>query len=1120
MHEGSDEVAERAGRQRPMDPAIYRSASMVSSPALYQTQLACCARAIDWWARLQTRADAMSRPQGRAQIALLVFQRCALARILATVLAIAVPGSADLRAERLPLQSYNASTGLAHDRIHCVVPDSRGFLWFCTADGLSRFDGSRFVNYGPQQGLPHPSVEEFVEVGPGTYWVATVGGLARLRSDIAPSRQVKAIELDTANAPGHHTVTPPLTAYLLGPDVASNHVFTLEKDRAGWLWIGTAGGLFVLERPDDEPSFRRVEPDPSNSSSPLGQVRALAEGPDRTLWIGTLSGLFRRLPDGQIVRDPTMRAAKAVRALLADRFGRIWVGHDSGLSVFVPMPSSTSAETPHSLPAATSVCNAGGSSPLPTARGEACRFETLARLPAVVRSLSEGSDGRVWIGTPGGLVEFDGERFRAYTGASGLINGTINAVAEDGAGNVWIGADAGGVSKLPRHGFVTFRQEDGLRHDYVTSISQSRAGRVRVQGGWPVLNEFDGERFTSYNFNVLGPSERAADYHYDIVEDHTGDLWVGTPRGLFRFPEVHNIAHVDRPQRKTIYTIANGLPADRVAPAFEDSRGDVWMTVHLEVDRRVMRWQRSTGVFHQYPETDLRLVSFGSLSFAEDSAGTVWFGSSRGLARHRNGRFTHVGMGEAAMPLQVTGLHVDARGRLWVGTRGAGLYRSDDPTAERPRFTAYTVGPQGLSSGTVWCMTDDGARYLYVGTAQGVDRLEPDSGQFTHFSVADGLAGSEVITAFRDRAGALWFGTFTGISRLTPRLDVAREPPTVWIGGLRIRGVAYQLSHLGQPHVSIRDLEPHENQVQIDYFGLDPATGEPLRYQYRLEGTDSPWTAPTLDRSVNYAELAAGSYRVLVRAVNTYGHASEPPASVTFTILLPVWKRWWFLATLALLMIASGYAVHRYRVTRLLEIERLRTRIASDLHDDLGSSLSQIAILSEVVRTHLGSPGAHIADPLSRIGTLSRESVDSMSDIVWAIDPLRDSPIHLLQRMRRVATELLRAGGPQLRFEATGDPRRRLTADVRRHVFLIFKEILNNIIRHADATAVSVEVTVTSRQLQLSVTDDGRGFDTAGPREGQGLRNMHRRASSLGGSLEVTSSPGAGTRVTFTLPLR
>ena len=309
---------------------------------------------------------------------------------------------------------------------------------------------------------------------------------------------------------------------------------------------------------------------------------------------------------------------------------------------------------------------------------------------------------------------------------------------------------------------------------------------------------------------------------YDVLEDHTGDVWVGTPTGLLRFPEITSVAQLARARPKAIYSVANGLPAARVAPVFEDSRGDVWMSAHLGSDRRVVRWQRSTGRFYQYPETDSQLVAVRDPTFAEDGAGTVWLVSSRGLARHRNGRFTNIGIGEADRTVRVTALHVDPRGRLWVGTRGAGLYRSDDPAAERPRFTAYTVA-HGLSSATIWCLTDDGAGNLYAGTARGVDRLEPESGQFKHFTVADGLAGSEVISAFRDRDGALWFGTFTGISRLTARPDVAHGPPTVWIGGLRIRGVAQPLELLGQSQVSIRNLAPHQNQVQIDFFGLSPA---------------------------------------------------------------------------------------------------------------------------------------------------------------------------------------------------------------------------------------------------------------------------------------------------------
>ena len=1009
-----------------------------------------------------------------------------LGRVLALALTLAVSGSADLRAQRLPLQTYDTSNGLAHDRVRCVTADSRGFLWFCTPDGLSRFDGSRFVNYGLQQGLPHPAVEDIVEVSPGLYWIATAGGLARLRADANPA----------------------VTTYSLSPDSKSDFVLTLKKDRRGRVWIGTGNGLFVLERPDGEPIFRRVDPDPSSGSSPFSVVEALSEGPDGTLWIGTSAGLFRTLADGRIIREPIMLATK-VTDLLADRHGRIWLGHDRGLTVWTAPP-----------PRGGSVCALGSSSAVPVSQGTACRFESIARLPAVVRSLSQGSDGRIWIGTTDGLIEFDGNRFRTYTPAQGLTNGVINAVAEDAARNLWIGADAGGASKLPSHGFVSFREGDGLRQDYVTSISESRGGRLRVRGRWPVINEFDGERFISKDLRIAGESGHLKDYDYDILEDRAGEFWVGTPKGLFRFADAEDGPPVGRTRPKLIQALAPGLPAAYVVPSLVDSRGDIWMTTQVDSARRVVRWQRSTDRFQQFPEADVQSRPYGSLRFVEDRTGAIWFGSDRGLARRRDGQFNRIDIDDSHKALTVTGLHVDGHGRLWVGTRGAGLYRSDDPAAERPRFRRYTKARNELSSETVWCITDDGARYIYVGTPQGVDRLEPDTAEFKHFSVADGLAGSEVISAFRDREGGVWFGTFSGVSRLMPRSALTQQPPTAWIGGVRIRGVTEPLSTLGQSGAAIRTLQPHENQLQIDYFGLGAATGEPLRYEYQLEGADSTWSIATTDRSINYAELAAGSYRFLVRAIDADGQTSITPASVTFTILLPVWKRWWFLSALASLVIASAYVVHRYRLTRLVEVERLRTRIASDLHDDLGSSLSQISILSEMVRAQLSSQAPGITEPLARIGTLSRESVDSMSDIVWAIDPLLDTPHHLLQRMRQVANELLDVRGIQLRFKASGDARPPLAADVRRHVFLIFKELLNNVVRHSDATTVTVNVTVDSGVLQVSVSDDGQGFDRAGATSGHGLRSMQRRASDLGGSLDVVSQPGTGTRAHLILPIR
>jgi signal transduction histidine kinase len=199
-------------------------------------------------------------------------------------------------------------------------------------------------------------------------------------------------------------------------------------------------------------------------------------------------------------------------------------------------------------------------------------------------------------------------------------------------------------------------------------------------------------------------------------------------------------------------------------------------------------------------------------------------------------------------------------------------------------------------------------------------------------------------------------------------------------------------------------------------------------------------------------------------------------------------------------------------------MERVRTRIASDLHDDIGSSLSQIAILSEVARTS-AVDNPHVAQPLERIARLSRESVDAMGDIVWAIDPNRDLPMHLATRMRRFASDLLPPRGIDLQFEHSEFASPRLGADLRRQVYLIFKEALHNAVRHGRATCVDIKFETSMRRLHLVVRDTGHGFVPAEVADGQGLRNMRRRAEGLRGTLDITSVPGQGTTVILTVPV-
>jgi signal transduction histidine kinase len=292
-----------------------------------------------------------------------------------------------------------------------------------------------------------------------------------------------------------------------------------------------------------------------------------------------------------------------------------------------------------------------------------------------------------------------------------------------------------------------------------------------------------------------------------------------------------------------------------------------------------------------------------------------------------------------------------------------------------------------------------------------------------------------------------------------------------------------------------------------------------VKYRYKLEGADAEWSAPTAQRSVNYARLAPGSYRFWVKAINRSGRESPDPAMLEFRILPPVWQRWWFMTLAALFSATAIYSIYRVRISRLIELERVRTRIASDLHDDIGSNLSKIAILSEVAHQQAGGADSTIRQPLSTIARISRESVASMSDVVWAINPGKDSLRDLTRRMRAFASDTFTARNIAFEFHASSAVDLKLGADVRRNVYLIFKETVNNTVRHSKCSKAVIELRIDGTWLELKVDDNGKGFDPSALDDGNGLLNMKKRAALVGGKLAVASNPASGTQIYLRVPI-
>ncbi len=1034
--------------------------------------------------------------------------------VLATLL-LAMPGRA--HAERLPIKPYSTADGLPRDYINRIVQDSRGFLWFCTIEGLSRFDGYGFKNYGTAEGLPSRYVSDFLETRNGTYWVATNEGLCRFDPD--PSSQPGDNGRDVQSRFINHSQ---------GVSGGQRVILSLFQDHQGTVWCGTGGGLWRVDMVEGQWTLSRTDGVP-----PTEAITRIVEDRKGSLWLKGDYAIYRRRPDASVERYADAEGLpfrSHFHTIIADRDGLIWVGTWKGLYKLVADPK-------------------------PRQRAVARVYTTKDGLASdAVFALFESSDGRLWAGVggrlispAGGLSEFlpdkNGGRFRSYAVANGLSDVDISTIAEDRDRNLWLGTETTGAMKLVLSGLTSYDEADGFGRARVRAIFEDRDGKICALGKPGVIYKFNGSRFNAIQINLpAGQEYWGWGWNQIMFRDHLGEWWVSTAQGLVRYGKLSNVEQLASLRPKAIYTTRDGLAANEVFRIFEDSRGDIWISTLGGPQKVLTRWERATATFHRYSHED-GIPEATPTAFCEDASGNLWIGFyTGGLLRYSSGRFTDFTDSYRPPPGLIRALYLDRANRLWVATDEGGVARVDDPAAEHPTFITYST-VEGLSSNQGTCVTEDQWGRIYIGTGQGVNRLDVQSGNITRYTTADGLSNSYVYVSFRDREDALWLGTFSGLSRFIPRPDPPASPPAVLITALRVSGVPYPISELGASKLALPDLSAGRNQVQIDFVGLGLAAGEMLRYQYKFEGAD--WSAPTDQRSVNYPNLSPGSYRFLVRAISGSGLPSDSPAMVSFKVLPPIWLRWWFIGLAALLAAAALYSFYRYRTARLREVnsalaeaqraeealgrsraerlaelERVRKRIATDLHDDIGSSLTRISLISEVAQRQIGDGKVPANGPLSMIAGLSRELVDSMSDIVWAINPSKDHLSDLTGRMRHFASDVFTARQIEFRFAAPSTENDiKVGANVRRELFLLFKEAVNNTVRHSGCTDAGIDFQAQPDALVLKVTDNGQGFDVSRQSNGHGLTSMRERTEALGGRFEVVSSNGLGTSLTFRIPL-
>ncbi len=978
-----------------------------------------------------------------------------------------------MQAQQLPLRHYTTADGLASNSIYGIAADPRGFLWFATSEGLSRFDGFGFAGQSAIVGLPHVAITAILIDRHANYWLGTRDGLVRFRPDLPLSNASRVL------------------AVPVGGGVESVEISALLEDRAGKLWCGTETGLYEIEDTTaTRPLLAPVNVGLPGKSWNDSEVNGLAQDAEGGLWIGTGDGtLYRSFPGHPIERYPGTEPVShsLITILKTDRKGRLWVGRGSTLE--------------RSRPASRTGANG---------------FEVLTGevtgVPAGrVFDIFETRDGDIWVGIYRCMAQFpaNGSPARIWKGENGLPSRGIGTFGQDRDGNLWMGTGDQGALKLATGGVLTYTG-DGLGVDGVIAIGETLRGELYF-GGRRESGDFRAGVRSGNGFLAAAPRLPPTVKYLGwrparvLMQDRSGEWWLASSQGLLRYPRLDSPLQLAQTPPKKIYTTRDGLPGDVVVRLYEDRAGNIWIGTETQ---HIVYFSRTEQRFVEVPADGV--PSFAS-AFAEDQTGDVWIGDEEGqLWRVREGRASRIG--GTRKKAYIHAFLPDHAGRLWIATGGRGVLRLDDPSGTDPQMRQYGYS-DGLSSIYIHSLAEDLNGFVYFGYGGGVDRLDPAKANIRHYTATDGIASGQVISAFRDRTGVIWFGSNHGLTRFIPRAELPNDPPPVLISGLSIAGRRMPVSDSGEPSVRGIELQPGQDQIEFDFAGLSYAPGNVLRYQYRLG--DDAWSAPIESRSVNYGALAPGKYRFAVRAVNSDGEFSPEPATVDFRIAPPLWSRTWFQAILLAAGIGGIVIVTRIRASRLIEIERVRSGIALDLHDDIASNLAQITIFSEIAMRDAGADSA-AREPLARIAETARNTVECISDIVWSIRPQSEGD--LPQRIRRVGSDALTSRQIDVSFDFSEEVRHLiLDPNTLRQVYLVYKEAVHNTVRHARALAVMVSMSIDGPSLVLKVADNGRGLESR-EEEGNGLPGMRARAASLGGTLTIHSETDKGTAVELRVP--
>lgn len=934
----------------------------------------------------------------------------------------------------------------------------------------------------------------------------------------------------------------PFHSYTTKDGLASQGVRALYQDSRGFLWIGTSNGLSMY----DGVRFRTFSVANGLSNN---WITAITDNPREpgTLWIGTIAGGVNKLTSHGVrafrvgednlennvssvaahtsgfvwfsanqriyqVKDDSVTVVhtpfriKQGVEIIAGPDGLMWVGTADSVFMYSFATGSWKA-IPLGLRRNISItamtrCAAGG-----VWIGASDSSVRLLRESGIARShqnpfgrvyrLFEDEKRILWVASPASLLTIDASPpFRQQVLPYPLDVGD-SPILVDRESNLWIGSWSKGLIKLSERNLyhIPFDEATG---GSLTSGALDRNGHIwtgSTNGVWETFQGNDGIwRKHFHSLPLRSPV-------YVKLIDFMNRMWTTDEKEVVwqsRIIHHHEGVHSSLQQGATL--IPSGADRKAVVAFLVDRASRVWASVD---HKGIVIIDPSSGKpVYTLTERD-GIPDLSVRAMYQDSNNEMWLGGfQNGLGvfatdsdpPHLIRRFT---IADGLPDNAVRSIHEDRDAVIWVGTRHGGIARRANG-----RFDVLSM-KDGLLSNAVWGIVEDEYDRLWLWTDVGIEAISRT--RLVTLRQNNEMLGDPVISLGIDPGRFLWFSTLFHLTVFEyPQAKPDTVRPLVHITELMVNGER-------TPSSEAVELPYDRNNCTIEFVGISYKDERAIRYQYKLQGTDSTWSPSTPQRAVTYATLNPGSYRFDVRAINADGVPSLQPASLSIVIVPPFWQRWWFTAIVVLCMTGLLYSVYRYRVSRLLELERLRTRIASDLHDDVGTNLSSIMLTSQIMERKFH----HSQEALSQLTQLrmtAGKTQEMLKDIVWLLSPRNDSFDDFVLKLKEIGTRLL----VEVPFTLTvsgGQSLDKLNLDVKRNIVLFFKEALNNAAKHAHATEVHSDITIYGEHLLISITDNGTGFDAGAVRPGNGLLNLERRARDLGGTMRLSSVPGHGTTV-------